>query len=50
MTELNKIYDTDCVDGMSRLPAGSVDVIVTSPPYNIGKAYTTYDDTIPRNT
>lgn len=50
MTKLNMIYDTDCVDGMAGLPAGSVDVIVTSPPYNIGKAYTTYDDTIPRNT
>ena len=34
---------------MNRLSAGSVDVIVTSPPYNLGKLYTTYDDTVPRN-
>jgi site-specific DNA-methyltransferase (adenine-specific) len=38
----------DCVAGMSRLAPGSVDVAVTSPPYNLGKAYRTYDDSIPR--
>ena len=30
------------------MPAGSVDVIVTSPPYNIGIAYNTYEDRQPR--
>jgi site-specific DNA-methyltransferase (adenine-specific) len=49
MTYLGIIHRCDCILGMSRLPAGSIDVIVTSPPYNIGKLYTTYDDTIPRN-
>ncbi len=39
----------DCVDGMSRLAARSVDVVVTSPPYNLSKAYRTYDDGIPRH-
>jgi len=39
----------DCVEGMRRLKAGSVDVVVTSPPYNAGKDYSTYDDTIPRD-
>ncbi len=34
---------------MQRLPAGSVDIIVTSPPYNIGKAYNSYDDQKPRD-
>lgn len=43
------IHHCDCITGMNRLPAGTIDVIVTSPPYNIGKLYTTYDDTIPRN-
>ena len=39
----------DCVAGMSRLDARSVDVVVTSPPYNLSKAYRTYDDGIPRH-
>lgn len=43
------IHHCDCITGMNRLPAGTIDVIVTSPPYNIGKLYTTYDDTVPRN-
>ena len=33
---------------LARLPAGSIDVIVTSPPYNLGVQYRSYDDTIPR--
>jgi len=39
----------DCVAEMRRLKAGSVDVVVTSPPYNAGKDYGTYDDTVPRD-
>lgn len=39
------LYAEDCVAGMARrLDAGSVDVVVTSPPYNVGIAYGTYDD------
>lgn len=34
----------DCVQGMKALDARSVDVVVTSPPYNIGKNYNSYDD------
>jgi site-specific DNA-methyltransferase (adenine-specific) len=34
----------DCVPGMARLPADSVDVVVTSPPYNLGIKYGKYDD------
>lgn len=34
----------DCLDGMRRLPDGSVDLIVTSPPYNLGIQYNTYRD------
>ncbi len=37
MLELNKIYKMDCIKGMKLLPNNSVDLIVTSPPYNIGK-------------
>jgi len=35
---------TDCIKGMSKLPDESVDVVVTSPPYNIGKDYNKYMD------
>ena len=39
----------DCVEGMRRLiKPGSVDVVVTSPPYNIGVRYGTYQDDLPR--
>src|SRR5437868_5845431 len=34
----------DCIEGMSRLPEKSVDVVVTSPPYNLGIKYRNYDD------
>lgn len=35
----------DCIAGMAALPVESVDVCVTSPPYNIGVKYRTYKDT-----
>jgi site-specific DNA-methyltransferase (adenine-specific) len=35
---------TDCVEGMRRLPDASVDVVVTSPPYNLGIQYRNYRD------
>lgn len=31
--EKNKIYNLDCLDGLDSLPEGSIDLIVTSPPY-----------------
>ena len=31
--ELNKIYNADCLEGMKHIPDGSVDLIVTDPPY-----------------
>jgi site-specific DNA-methyltransferase (adenine-specific) len=34
----------DCLKGMSQLKANSVDVVVTSPPYNLGIKYGNYDD------
>jgi adenine-specific DNA-methyltransferase len=34
----------DCVAAMRNIKAGSVDLIVTSPPYNAGKAYASYED------
>lgn len=38
----------DCFASLARLPASSVNVVVTSPPYNIGIAYKSYDDRRPR--
>src|SRR5438034_2379217 len=34
----------DCIEGMSRLADESVDVVVTSPPYNLGIDYGRYSD------
>jgi site-specific DNA-methyltransferase (adenine-specific) len=44
-----RFYLGDCLDLLDHLPAGSIDAIVTSPPYNLGIQYRTYDDTIPRD-
>ncbi len=32
---LGKVHQGDCVELMKQMPAGSVDLVVTSPPYNI---------------
>ena len=34
--ETNVIYNEDCLVGMKKLPDNSVDLIITSPPYNLG--------------
>ncbi len=39
----NRIYNADARD-MSFIPDGVVDLVVTSPPYNVGKNYATHDD------
>lgn len=48
--KVNNIYNMDCIDGMKKMKKQSLfaDVIVTSPPYNIGKEYSQYDDDKPR--
>lgn len=39
------LYWQDCLEGMRRhLSPGTVDVVVTSPPYNLGVKYNQYDD------
>jgi site-specific DNA-methyltransferase (adenine-specific) len=42
--EINKIHQIDCLKGLKALDRGTVDVIVTSPPYNIGIDYSLYKD------
>ncbi|GBR51955.1 DNA methyltransferase [Neokomagataea thailandica NBRC 106555] len=37
----------DCTTVLRRMPAQSVDVIVTSPPYNLGIEYRSYQDRLP---
>ena len=39
MIELNRIYNEDCLEGMKRIPDGSVDLTVTSPPYDNLRTY-----------
>jgi site-specific DNA-methyltransferase (adenine-specific) len=34
----------DCVEGMASLPQAGVDLVVTSPPYNLGVRYRKYSD------
>ena len=34
---INHIFCTDCLKLMSKLPSESIDLIITSPPYNIGR-------------
>ena len=43
-----RFFLTDCVDILTRLPPGAVSAMVTSPPYNLGIRYRTYDDSLPR--
>ena len=40
----NKIYQGDCVKRLSKLEAGSVDLVFADPPFNIGYDYDVYDD------
>ena len=43
-----RFYLGDSVDVLGRLAPGSISAIVTSPPYNLGIRYRTYEDTLPR--
>lgn len=36
---LNKVHQADFLEFVKRIPTKSIDLIVTSPPYNIGKEY-----------
>lgn len=44
ITQLNYIDNKECVEGMWDLPEKSIDIIVTSPPYNLNIDYGTYED------
>ncbi|HYZ61826.1 MAG TPA: site-specific DNA-methyltransferase, partial [Acetobacteraceae bacterium] len=40
----HRLYCGDCLEVLPTLDAGSVDVVVTSPPYNLGVSYRSYGD------
>ncbi|MES2572652.1 MAG: site-specific DNA-methyltransferase [Verrucomicrobiota bacterium] len=43
-----QLHHGDCLRGMAALPSESVDVVVTSPPYNLAIGYRSYADDVPR--
>lgn len=46
MLEINKIYNMDCLEGSKDIESGSVDLILTDPPYgNMKNAPSTWDKT-----
>lgn len=43
------LHNADCITGMRKqIRNRSIDLVVTSPPYNLGTKYTSYKDDIPR--
>ncbi len=42
MIEINKIYNENCLDTMSRIPDDFIDLVVTSPPYDNLRKYNGY--------
>lgn len=45
MLELNRIYNEDCLEGMKRIPDGSVDCVICDLPY--GTTSNKWDSIIP---
>lgn len=50
------LYEGDCLEVMADLPSDSVDIVITSPPYNLGNNHHTgnnrhnpYDDNLPED-
>ena len=39
MLELNKIYNMDCLEGLKYIDNNSIDLVVTSPPYDTMRNY-----------
>jgi site-specific DNA-methyltransferase (adenine-specific) len=45
----HEIIVGDCLTVLPTMPVASIDVVVTSPPYNLGTNYRSYDDYRPRD-
>jgi modification methylase len=44
---INKIIYGDCLKSFKEIPDNSIDLVVTSPPYNAARNYMDYDDNLP---
>ena len=44
MSAPNRLHNEDCIAGMARFEAGSVDLAFADPPFNIGYQYDSYHD------
>lgn len=42
--KLDQLCNRDCVEGMSKIPEGSIDLAFADPPFNIGYKYDVYED------
>jgi site-specific DNA-methyltransferase (adenine-specific) len=42
--DLDRLLNTDCIDGMAALPPASIDLAFADPPFNIGYQYDVYED------
>ncbi len=42
--EAHSIVHGDCVEELNKIESGSVDLVITDPPFNIGKKYNSYVD------
>ena len=47
MIETGKIINGDCIEVMKTFPEGSIDLLVTSPPYNCNIKYDVHKDDLP---
>lgn len=45
--EINRIYNEDCLEGLRKLEKPVFDLVIFSPPYNVGKNYGDYKDKLP---
>ena len=50
VSELNKIINEDCIQGMKKIASETVDIIICDPPYNIGKDFGNDSDKQDMNT
>jgi site-specific DNA-methyltransferase (adenine-specific) len=41
---VDQLHEGDCVENLSRLAGGSIDLVFADPPFNIGYNYDVYDD------
>jgi site-specific DNA-methyltransferase (adenine-specific) len=47
MIETGKIINGDCIEVMKTFPEGSIDLLLTSPPYNVNISYDVHKDDLP---